>query len=210
MHYGYVFTKEALAGEPGVEVRGWWAAEGGGLQRSLGVAAGGASVVDPACTLGCWPTQPPPGVQAHTRAPHRPHLLQVVQCERSQLDEALRGADAAVPLMSRLHSGLLRAAERLKLVIQYGVGVEAIDIPTVRGRCAAGRRWCGRCARCGWAGLPPVHGPACLPPLRGSRPAAPLLPAHTRALALWQATELGVWVSNIPSHGTGNAISCAE
>jgi phosphoglycerate dehydrogenase-like enzyme len=25
-----------------------------------------------------------------------------------------------------------------------------------------------------------------------------------------QATELGIWVSNIPSAGTGNAISCAE
>lgn len=96
------------------------------------------------------------------------------QCERAQLVDAIRGADVAVPLMSRLDAQarpractgaclplqpncpraaspssstdanttihdlihlalqLLRSAERLKLVIQYGVGVEGVDIPTVR------------------------------------------------------------------------------
>lgn len=39
----------------------------------------------------------------------------------------------------------------------------------------------------------------------------PYLPARPcRLLGPHQATELGVWVTNIPSHGTGNAISCAE
>eukprot|EP00884_Botryococcus_braunii_P022444 jgi/Botrbrau1/8884/Bobra.0148s0004.1 len=42
----------------------------------------------------------------------------------------------------------------LRLILQYGVGVEGVDIPA--------------------------------------------------------ATEQGIWVSNIPSHGTGNALSCAE
>ena len=38
----------------------------------------------------------------------------------------------AVPLMCRLDASLLRASKRLKLIIQYGVGVEGIDIPTVQ------------------------------------------------------------------------------
>ncbi|PRW58809.1 kinase [Chlorella sorokiniana] len=97
MHYGYLFTSEALEGEEGVEV---------------------------------------------------------LQCERSELPLLIRSADVAVPLMSRLDAQLLRSAERLKLIIQYGVGVEGIDMQA--------------------------------------------------------ASELGIWVSNIPSAGTGNAVSCAE
>lgn len=93
MHMGFVFTRDALASDPGVEV---------------------------------------------------------VQCERADLAAALQTADVAVPLMSRLDARLLAAAPRLKLVIQYGVGVEGVDIPA--------------------------------------------------------ATQAGVWVSNIPSQGTGNAI----
>ncbi|PSC74029.1 glyoxylate reductase hydroxypyruvate reductase isoform X2 [Micractinium conductrix] len=53
----------------------------------------------------------------------------VLQCDRDQLAAALATADVAVPLMCRLDAALLRAAPRLKLVIQYGVGVEGIDIP---------------------------------------------------------------------------------
>lgn len=97
MHYGFAFTREALAGDAGVEVQ---------------------------------------------------------QCDRVQLAAELATADVAVPLMSRLDAPLLQAASQLKLIIQYGVGVEAVDIPT--------------------------------------------------------ATELGMWVSNIPSADTGNAASCAE
>ncbi|EFN57851.1 hypothetical protein CHLNCDRAFT_143308 [Chlorella variabilis] len=84
---------------------------------------------------------------------HEPGV-EVVQCDRSQLAHELMGADVAVPLMARLDAQLLRSARRLKLIIQYGVGVEGIDMPS--------------------------------------------------------ATELGIWVSNIPSAGTGNAASCAE
>jgi len=37
----------------------------------------------------------------------------------------------AVPLMCKLDAQLLRTAKRLKMIIQYGVGVEGIDIPEV-------------------------------------------------------------------------------
>lgn len=76
--------------------------------------------------------------------------VEVVQCERGELAAALQSADVAVPLMSRLDARLLAAAPRLKLIIQYGVGVEGVDMQA--------------------------------------------------------ATAAGVWVTNIPSQGTGNAI----
>lgn len=80
--------------------------------------------------------------------------VRVVQCDREALPTEIRDADVAVPLMSRLDRTLLLSAVRLKLIIQYGVGVEGVDIDT--------------------------------------------------------ATQLGIWVSNITSAGTGNAVSCAE
>ena len=43
----------------------------------------------------------------------------------------LHEADVAVPLMCKLDAELLRTARRLKLIIQYGVGVEGVDIPVV-------------------------------------------------------------------------------
>lgn len=80
--------------------------------------------------------------------------IQVSQCDRDAIPREIREADVVVPLMARLDASLLRTAERAKLVLQFGVGVESIDME--------------------------------------------------------EATRLGIWVSNIPSGGTGNAASCAE
>ena len=57
--------------------------------------------------------------------------LQVVQCRREDMRARLGRADMAVPLMSRIDAPSLDAAPRLKCVLQYGVGVEGIDIPAV-------------------------------------------------------------------------------
>lgn len=81
--------------------------------------------------------------------------FEVIQCDRAAIPTELEDADVIVPLLTpRIPGEWLVKAPALKLIIQYGVGVENIDIPA--------------------------------------------------------ATELGVWVSNIPSAGTGNAASCAE
>ena len=77
-----------------------------------------------------------------------------MRCDRADVERELADTDFAVPLMTPLPAAALQQAPLLKAVLQYGVGVEAIDIPA--------------------------------------------------------ATELGIWVSNIPSAGTGNAASCAE
>ena len=78
----------------------------------------------------------------------------MIQCHRTQAAEYLSKTDVVVPIAVPITRPMMSAAPRLKLVIQFGVGVDAIDIPA--------------------------------------------------------ATDLGVCVANIPSSGTGNALSVAE
>ena len=58
-------------------------------------------------------------------------ILQVKRCEVQNLAEHIASADVLVPLMSRLDKQMLQLATRAKLIIQYGVGLEAVDIPAV-------------------------------------------------------------------------------
>lgn len=51
----------------------------------------------------------------------------IVQAAGEELKEALKTADVAVPFMERLDATLLESAPRLKLVMQFGVGVEGVD-----------------------------------------------------------------------------------
>jgi phosphoglycerate dehydrogenase-like enzyme len=78
----------------------------------------------------------------------------VVQCDSADTHKELLDADVAVPLMTPLPDTVLFPAKRLKMVIQYGAGVNAVDAA------------------------------AC--------------------------TRLGIWLSNIPTQRTPNALSCAE
>ena len=61
----------------------------------------------------------------------------MVQCDPGDLPQQILDADVVVPLMCAIPAGLMAAAPRLKLVIQYGVGVEAIDAAAVRAPCQA-------------------------------------------------------------------------
>lgn len=83
-----------------------------------------------------------------------PDTIDVIQCDRSDVATYIQDVDVVVPLMTDVTRDLLHKAKRLKLVIQYGAGVEKIDREA--------------------------------------------------------ATELGIYVSNIPSKDTGNAASCSE
>lgn len=65
---------------------------------------------------------------------HAPYLMfdrQVRRCKMQQLADHIASADVLVPLMSRLDKQLLQLATKAKLIIQYGVGLEAVDIPAV-------------------------------------------------------------------------------
>jgi len=57
--------------------------------------------------------------------------VQVTRCLRSELEAQIGSADILVPLMAALDADLLRRAGRAKLVLQFGVGLEGVDIPAV-------------------------------------------------------------------------------
>lgn len=80
--------------------------------------------------------------------------VEVVACNDNEVAQHIRDAHIAVPFMAKLDEAMLSAARQLRMVIQYGVGVETTDLAA--------------------------------------------------------ATRHGIWVSNIPSAGMGNALSCAE
>lgn len=80
--------------------------------------------------------------------------ISVIQCASEDVKDELADADVAIPLMTALTAEIIQNAPKLKLILQFGAGVEAIDIIA--------------------------------------------------------ATKFGIFVSNIPSAGTGNSTSCAE
>lgn len=58
--------------------------------------------------------------------------MQVIRCPRGDLLDYIAEADVLVPLMTHLDSKLLQAAQKARLILQYGVGLEGVDIPAVR------------------------------------------------------------------------------
>ena len=58
----------------------------------------------------------------------------IFNCEEKDLKNEIKDVDVAVPLMSRLTSDIIENAERLKLIHQFGVGLEGVDIETAKKR----------------------------------------------------------------------------
>ncbi len=65
------------------------------------------------------------------QTPHSCNSVQVRQCRREDVAAHIGAAHMAVPLMSRLDADMLSKSHNLKVILQYGVGVEGIDIPAV-------------------------------------------------------------------------------
>lgn len=67
---------------------------------------------------------------------HKVHVylgsLQVVACDDNEVAQHIRDAHIAVPFMAKLDEATLSAARQLRMVIQYGVGVETTDLAAVR------------------------------------------------------------------------------
>lgn len=57
--------------------------------------------------------------------------MQVVRCPRGDVAAHIAQADVLVPLMTRLDRELMQKASRARLILQYGVGLEGVDIPAV-------------------------------------------------------------------------------
>lgn len=67
-------------------------------------------------------------------------FVQVVRCRREEVAEHLPAAHLAVPLAAKLDAAALAHARRLKVILQYGVGLEGVDVAAVRLSCPQTRR----------------------------------------------------------------------
>ena len=63
---------------------------------------------------------------------HACRCAQVRQCRRDEVAQYIGAAHMVVPLMARLDADMLAKAHNLRVILQYGVGVEGVDIPAVR------------------------------------------------------------------------------
>ena len=68
-----------------------------------------------------------------TLARHLPADV-VVGCAASELGEAIVDAEVAIPTMARLDVKTIARGERLRLIHQYGVGLEGVDLVAARAR----------------------------------------------------------------------------
>jgi len=66
----------------------------------------------------------------HARRLLRKHLPddRIWCCPRSEIGEHITEAEVAIPLMSTLDAPLLKRGKRLRLIQQFGVGLEGIDL----------------------------------------------------------------------------------
>ncbi len=58
-------------------------------------------------------------------------MIQVVRCPVEEVNVWAQQADVLVPFMARIDQPVIEAAQTTRLIIQYGVGVEGVDIPAV-------------------------------------------------------------------------------
>jgi len=57
----------------------------------------------------------------------------IVACQRSELASAIRDADVAIPLMSRIDAAMIHSG-RLRLIQQWGAGLEGVDLEAARAK----------------------------------------------------------------------------
>ena len=57
----------------------------------------------------------------------------IAACHRSELASAIKDADVAIPLMSRMDAALIQSGH-LRLIQQWGAGLEGVDIEAAHGK----------------------------------------------------------------------------
>ena len=55
-------------------------------------------------------------------------FIKVIQCENKSLVHDLEDADVVVPYMGKITEHVISSASRLKLIMQFGAGLEGVDI----------------------------------------------------------------------------------
>lgn len=54
--------------------------------------------------------------------------IQVIQCEDRAVEQEIIDADMVIPFMSKINKYILSKTNRLKLIMQFGVGLEGVDV----------------------------------------------------------------------------------
>ena len=54
--------------------------------------------------------------------------IEVLQVDDKDLPEEIRHADVLIPFMTRISNELISRAIQLKLIMQFGVGLEGVDV----------------------------------------------------------------------------------
>ena len=55
-------------------------------------------------------------------------LIEVVQCSSNSINQAIVDADVVIPFMEKITAQTLHLAPKLKMILQFGVGLEGVDI----------------------------------------------------------------------------------
>jgi len=79
-------------------------------------------------------------------------LFLVEQCHRDDVEREIVDADVVVPLMSKITSSLIGKATRLKMIMQFGVGLEGVDVAAATAKnirvCKIESDTCGNAQSC--------------------------------------------------------------
>ena len=72
----------------------------------------------------------------HTREALAPYLPadELVCCPKAELAGAIAEAEVAIPLMARLDAAVIARGKRLRMIHQYGVGLEGVDVGAAKAR----------------------------------------------------------------------------
>ena len=60
--------------------------------------------------------------------------IDVVDCNIDDIGREILDTDVIIPLMTRIDDKLMRLAPKLKLIMQFGVGLEGVDVPEATKR----------------------------------------------------------------------------
>ena len=56
----------------------------------------------------------------------------MTRCQRNEISKFIGIADVLVPMMVRLDKTLIQRAKKARMILQFGVGLEGVDIKAVR------------------------------------------------------------------------------
>ena len=72
----------------------------------------------------------------HCREMLAPYLPgdELACCPKEELAEAIGEAEIAIPLMAQLNAGVIARGQRLRMIHQYGVGLEGVDVAAAKER----------------------------------------------------------------------------